>query len=144
MRNKLYKILVLVCLVIVIIIVIALIKYNQPHKDVRRLNPEIEMTSEQLVREFQKDEGAATLVYSEKIIQVNGIISDIKLSNGNSIISIQNNTSEPSVICHMQLEENIKTLKLQEGQQVIIKGKCTGFLLDVILVQCVLINNSYE
>ena len=94
---------------------------------------------------FEKDENTATLLYTEKIIQITGVISDMYKSGGIiSIITLKDKGSESSVICHLESGETFKPLNLQIGQKVTIKGKCSGFLLDVIMIRCILINERNE
>jgi len=40
----------------------------------------------------------------------------------------------------MLAESSNDIQNLKEGQIVVLKGVCTGFLMDVILVRCVLVN----
>lgn len=102
------------------------------------------MASGELIKAFEKDEITATQLYTEKIIQVTGVISDIQTSDDSGIITLKDNGSESSVICHLESGEELKRLNLQLGQKITLKGKCSGFLLDVIMIRCVLINERNE
>jgi len=143
-RSKFFKIIVIICILVVITIFYALKQYNKPHANIRVAKPEMVMTSAALIKAFEKDENTATQLYTEKIIQINGVISDMRTSEGISIITLKDNGSESSVICHLESGETFKPLNLQIGQNVTIKGKCSGFLLDVIMIRCVLINERNE
>ena len=135
---------ILVCMLAAIAILIALKQYNKPHTDIRNSKPEMVMTPPDLIKEFVRDENTATKLYTEKIIQINGIVNDINTSDEKIIVTFKDGESESSVICHMQAEEKSKTLKLQKGQKISVKGMCSGFLLDVMMVRCVLINEKNE
>jgi hypothetical protein len=39
----------------------------------------------------------------------------------------------------MQAEDNKRALTLRKGQRITIKGVCTGYLLDVIMVRCIIV-----
>jgi len=49
-----------------------------------------------------------------------------------------NATSPQGVICEFQAKHKKEADELRPGQQIIVKGICTGMLLDVVLVRCVL------
>ena len=102
------------------------------------------MASGALIKAFKKNENTATQLYTGKVIQINGVIYDMHTSEGISIITLKDYGSESSVICHLESGETFKPLNLQIGQKVTIKGKCSGFLLDVIMIRCILINERNE
>ena len=41
-------------------------------------------------------------------------------------------------------ENNLNVLKLRKDNQITIKGICTGYLLDIIMVRCVLTNDNFN
>ena len=43
------------------------------------------------------------------------------------------------VICEIPGSNIPEGLNLQTGKELTIKGQCTGFLMDVVLVKCVLV-----
>jgi hypothetical protein len=43
-------------------------------------------------------------------------------------------------LCHLSDKATRKMNSLKEEQTITLKGICTGFLLDVILVKCEIIN----
>jgi hypothetical protein len=46
------------------------------------------------------------------------------------------------VVCYLVKDEFKKSAQIKEGQEVVLKGICTGFLMDVILVKCIIINSK--
>ena len=112
--------------------------YNKPHVNVKKADAAYVLTAENLITEYQQDEVKTTEKYSERIIQVAGRVFDISTTKGNSVITLKDENSESSIICHMLPEENAKTLKLEKGQDIAIKGICSGYLMDVMMVRCTL------
>lgn len=112
--------------------------YNKPHTDVHRADPDYSLTAKTLIETFKTDEANANSLYLDKIVQVEGVIKEISAADGNSIITLGAEGSGESIICHMHPTENKKILGLHKGQKVRVKGICTGFLLDVILVRAVI------
>jgi hypothetical protein len=141
-KSKIFKIVVIVCILAAIAITVALIQYNKPHENIRISNPEMVISSEDLIKEFERDENTATRLYTDKIIEVSGFISDIDTTYGNNIVTLKEVDLKSGVICHMEPEEKLKISKLQKGQKISIKGKCSGFLMDVIMIRCIVINEK--
>lgn len=114
--------------------------YNKPHADVSASIPDYTVTAKDIVEEFKNDEQKANGKYLDKIIQVEGVIKDITVADGNSVVTLTATTSSENIICNMEATENKKILHTQKGQKIIVRGVCTGFLLDVMLVRTVIIN----
>lgn len=115
--------------------------YNKPHTDVATSSPHLSVDSNALLHDFLSDEIKANATYLEQILQVNGLISEITITeNGNGIITLADKNNIGGVICHVSKEENKKLITLKKGQTINIKGICTGYLMDVILVKCVIVN----
>jgi DNA/RNA endonuclease YhcR with UshA esterase domain len=112
--------------------------YNKPHVNVEEASADISITADKILNDFSSDENSANLKYLDKIIEVNGVVSEINIEKG--IITIETNDDFGSVLCHLSEEASRKISGLQEGQIIVVKGICTGFLMDVILVKCEFIN----
>lgn len=128
-------------LLLVSVIIIGFKVYNKPHIDVVNTHPHIVLNAQEMLYEFQYNEGLANQKFLGKIVQVNGRISKLEASENNGIILtlLDDSTGSGAVICHLSSNENKKLSSLKEGQHVIIKGICTGYLMDVILVRCNLV-----
>lgn len=138
MKGK--KSLILVFLAVIILgLALAIYSYNKPHVDVKKSEADYVLTAQNLISEYQENETETNEKYSENVIQIKGKIFEISTLKGNSVITLKDESLESSVICHMLPEENMKALKLKKGQDIEIKGICTGYLLDVIMVRCTLV-----
>lgn len=114
--------------------------YNKPLADIKKADVDITITAQNLLDDYKKDEDLANKKYVDNIVQIKGEISKISVENGNSVITLKDLNGESGIMCHLLPEENLNILKLKKGSQIIIKGVCTGNLLDVIMVRCVLVN----
>lgn len=114
--------------------------YNKPHKDIANAQPEFVVSVTELVEEFQKDELEANQKYLDNVLQVEGVVADISTNNGKSVLTLRQEGSSTQVICTLDASENKKVLQLKEGQQVTVKGVCTGFLWDIMLVRTIIVN----
>jgi hypothetical protein len=135
---KIKKIIIGILVLGIIGAFIAYKMYNKPHVNVEEASADISITADKILNDFSSDENSANLKYLDKIIQVNGVISEINIEKG--IITIETNDDFGSVLCHLSEEASRKIGGLQQGQIIVVKGICTGFLMDVILVKCEFIN----
>ncbi|MCG2462859.1 OB-fold putative lipoprotein [Flavobacteriaceae bacterium F89] len=139
MRIKKFKVVLgFFSFTILIGLIVATFYYNKPAVDVKDSEAMYFLTAQDLIDEFLEDEMGTSRKYSENIIQVKGKIYNISSNKGNSIITLKDPNAESSVICHMLPGENKRILQFKKGQSIYIKGICTGYLLDVIMVRCTL------
>ena len=113
--------------------------FNKPHVNIITAKADVIVTAQVLLDGFVKDETLANANYANKVVEVSGEIYEIKAENGNSIIALKHENGISSILCHMAPEENLKVLKLKKEGTITVKGICTGYLLDVILVRCILV-----
>jgi hypothetical protein len=139
MKTKKIGIAVLISLLIAAFVAYNI--YNKPHVNVGETSSDITITAAEILNNFTVDETSANAIYLEKIIEVIGVISDIKVERKKGIITLKTNDDFGNVLGHLSDEatNNISTLKI--GQTVTLKGICTGYLMDVILVKCEIIND---
>jgi hypothetical protein len=114
--------------------------YNKPHVNVAQEKAAISSTASVLLEAFSADETAANLKYLGKIIQVKGVISKIEIVNKKGSISLETEALFGSVLCTLTPEESLSIKELKIGQEILLKGLCTGFLMDVVLVKCIIKN----
>jgi hypothetical protein len=112
--------------------------------DIKNSNPKFMVTAQQIFKDFEEDELLANKKYVDNLIQINGIIGHISYENGMSIIALKGDNDISSIICQMLPEANSNVLKLKKGKQIMIKGICTGYLLDVMMVRCIIANDGFN
>ena len=125
------KITLFIVLVIALITILtALIEFNKRHADTAKVRPDFVITATTLQKEFEDNETAASARYINKIIEVSGIIANTALSD-----SAHLNIS--SVNCVFPATGDLS--KFKPGDEVILRGECSGFLMDVLLKNCAII-----
>lgn len=115
--------------------------YNKPHVNVANSKADISLTANKILNDFSSDENDANTKYLEKIIEVKGEIASLKTEKGLGIISLKTNDDFGSVLCHLSEESTKKMHNFKEGQTISVKGICTGYLMDVILVKSEILTN---
>lgn len=86
-----------------------------------------------LIHEFQKDEKAANKKYAERILTVNGIVSETE--EADSIVNIKFTDEETGgyIIFAFQEQNVAEAKQLKEGDTASIKGSCSGGAYSEIL-----------
>jgi len=113
------------------------LKWNKPHDNIEGLAG-IAVNAGDLFRAFSENEQLATQTYNGKVIEVTGIVSAIEINReGKRTVQLQSNDPIFGVNCTLEKEPVIK-----QGETVTIKGVCSGFTTDVILIRCYLINKT--
>ena len=137
---KIKKIIIGILVLAIIGAFVAYKMYNKPHVNVAAASADISLTADEILNDFSSDENSANSKYLEKIIEVKGVVSEINIEKEKGIITLKTNDDFGSVLCHLSDEATKKLNLLKEGQAIIVKGICTGFLMDVILVKCEFVN----
>jgi hypothetical protein len=138
--NKLLKyILIILVAVIVVGLAAGIYLYNKPHKNIERSKADFKMPASQLYNEFSNNENTANQKYLDKTIEVIGIVADKSFNDKGEITLVLRAPSDMSgVSCTIDPRFTEKAKLTEKGKQVKIKGTCTGILLDVVLIHCVI------
>ncbi len=140
MASNKFKMIIGLFLVAVSGLLVSLYYYNKPHIDIKESEATYVLTAQNLINEYRENEMDTNRKYSEAVIQVKGNVFEISTLKGNSVITLKDEGQESSIICHMLPEDNLKSLQFKKGDEIKIKGICTGFLMDVIMVRCTLVD----
>ena len=137
MKKRFYFLLLFLLITISISLVVIYYVWNKPHEDIEHSSG-IQLTATDLFRAFNEQEKQATEKYSGKVLEVSGIVNAVTVNQqGQTIISLQSDDLMFGVNCTME-----KNTIVKEGSTVTIKGLCSGFTTDVILIRCYLINKT--
>jgi hypothetical protein len=119
-------------------ICVALYLFNMQHKNLQKTKPDFVMTSIDLQKAFEENEAVSIGKYVNKIIEVTGTIESVKAGEGNiTNVALKTGSELSSVICTLSPQSDPTTLV--SGNEVKIRGECSGFLMDVLLNDCVII-----
>lgn len=108
--------------------------YNKPHRDVASEKPEYVLTADELFDEYEADEVAANTKFLDKTVEVTGTISELGTNDaGQSFVIL---TAENAMIGGVSATFGNEQAGLEEGLKVSLKCRCTGKLMDVVLINC--------
>ena len=132
------KIFIALAMLLVIVAAFGYYEYNRKPADVATLQAK-KITAVSLFKEYSENEQHANAMYLNNALEVSGKVLDVK-QTPNAAAQVVLDTGDPmfGVACTMDKVSN----EIQPGKVVTIKGICTGYLNDVILIRSLLINQQ--
>ena len=119
-------------------ICVGLYLFNLQAIDLQKAKPDFAMTSIDLQKAFEDNEAVSITKYVNKIIEVTGTIESVKAGEGNiTNVALKTGSELSSVICTLSPQSD--PAPLVSGNEVTIRGECSGFLMDVLMNNCVVI-----
>ncbi|MCB0581452.1 MAG: hypothetical protein KDD10_19340 [Phaeodactylibacter sp.] len=114
--------------------------YNKPHQNMENAKADVVLDARELFTAFEANETEANQKYLDKVVKVSGLVKEVSTDEeGNVSVTLESGSEMFGVICQMDnLTQHDKT-DFKPGEQVTFKGICTGMLMDVVLVRCVLV-----
>lgn len=107
--------------------------FNKKVPGLEGVTADYTLTADELFDAFDANEGAALTTYENKVVAVNGEVVSVKNQDGRAnVILGAANALAGGVNCSF----NEEISDLEKGDQVTIKGRCQGFLMDVVLNNC--------
>ena len=111
-------------------------KVSKPHTNVEGEEAVATLTARNLYNEYQNAETLANKKWLGKVIEVSGVISSVSESGNYVAINLMA-AADGGINCSILKRDLNPDDKFNKGDSITIKGKCTGFLMDVNLVDCV-------
>ncbi len=116
-------------------------------ENVDESKPDFTLSSVELQSAFATDEAQAKEMYQSKIVQVNGMISSITAASDTNLVLLLEVDGISNISCQMDPQFHSRMGGVAPGNNVVIKGICSGSkkddLLgsqDVLMNRCVLVN----
>ncbi len=138
LKNNRVKIGVAIGVLIIAFLALAYGMYNKPHTSVAKTEASVVVKASEILGEFETNEQSANTKYLEKIVAVSGEVADWVVKDEKGVLTLLSEESMGTVMCFFSKEETQKIGLLQSGTKVSVKGICTGYLMDVVLVKSVL------
>jgi len=106
--------------------------YNKPVDKMKSMSVDATLTAEQLFTEFEEDEMKANEKYLDKVLVVKGEVTKTSKDEEKATILLDTGDMLANIMCQM---EDTEVDLPAEGDMVSIKGLCTGYLTDVVLIK---------
>ena len=109
-------------------------KYNKPHNETKNTKSDVIISPADLLKAYEADETAANVAYLDKIVEVEGNVKSINILEKGISLSLDAGSEMSSIICEFESADALAGVKT--GDKVKVKGFCTGYLTDIVLVRC--------
>lgn len=106
--------------------------------DIRFAKPDVELSSEALYASYETDEEKANSQYLGKTLLIHGNLEDITSEGDQVTITLQSDSPLNSIVCEMNTNLDADFANLRKNQEITVKGICSGKLMDIILVNCII------
>ncbi|MEO0572075.1 MAG: hypothetical protein AAF039_10260 [Bacteroidota bacterium] len=113
---------------------------KSPEKITPDTHVEVKISSTDLLASFIEDESKANLDFVEKVVEVQGLVKEVTFLNNRYTVLLQGQGEYACLICDMDDDEVDQINEVVIGDSITLKGICKGFLMDAILLNCVLVN----
>jgi hypothetical protein len=110
--------------------------YHKPHESAAGETAAVTIDADSLYHQYQLDEHSADVKYMGKVIEVTGKLVEIQHSGNAEIWIVSAQPGGGGINCQM-FPGAKPELMPKPGETVRLKGRCTGFLMDVNLSDCV-------
>ncbi|MBB6610799.1 hypothetical protein H7F15_07095 [Pontibacter sp. Tf4] len=132
------KYIVIAFIAVGLIAIVGLVLYNKPHRNTATAKSDFAVEAPALLQEFTSDEAAANQKYLDKVVAVKGKVNAIAPDEeGNINLTLDANDAMAGVICTIPKADAETAAGIKAGDEVTVKGVCTGVLMDVVLIRCV-------
>ncbi|HRP55908.1 hypothetical protein [Agriterribacter sp.] len=135
MRKKIIPFLALaaVCLVV------AWYWYNKPREGVAGKDTELSVSAALLYEDYNADETAANKKFLNKVIEVKGTVDGIIRNGNDAVLMLGVQPGGAGISCFFSPASALGSNHVKKGMEIVVKGKCTGFNMDVNLTDCIII-----
>jgi hypothetical protein len=110
-------------------------RVSKPRPGLSNVTPAVSIAATELYRQYQANETAADSLFIDKVIEVTGTVANIEATD--STLSLELKGGESGGI-NCSIAGGNKTNVFKSGDTVTLKGRCSGFLMDVLLTDCVI------
>jgi DNA/RNA endonuclease YhcR with UshA esterase domain len=117
-------------------------EYNRGHESMATAAAAQSMAASAVFQEFAADETAANTKFLGKVIEIKGKVSSSSTEDSTTTIVLFAGSETGTISCKLDPLAQHKRTTFTEGEEVTVKGICTGSLsmmdeLEVIMERCV-------
>ena len=111
--------------------------FMERRPSLENMKADVTIKSTDLYNQYRQNETSTNSKYLDKIIEVKGIVTDIQQTDSTLSIELEGADSG-GINCGIADITHEEKLLFRKGSALTVKGKCSGFLMDVNLVDCII------
>jgi len=137
--KKIYKyLLALLGIGIIVFLITWQVVFKKSDSSVKNSKAEYEIEATQILNQFETNEELANTQYLGKVIIVSGTLESFKETPNDISLYIKQETDMSGILCSFD-KTAIDLSVLKTGSPIKVKGICTGYLIDVVMNKCALV-----
>jgi len=114
--------------------------YNKPHADLSAGAADYALSASELMAEFETDEAGASAKYVDKVVEVRGTVQEnTETHGGGRVLMLRDADALTGVSCAFLPEAAASVAGISPGTTLVVRGICSGMLMDVNLSRCVVV-----
>ena len=143
LKNKisLSKILPTVVLILVLFFMVYS-HVNKQQPDTQSFSTKAQLTPNEFISLFDINNTTQAKEYIDEAIEIQGVLDKITFRDNQYSLFITSDEKGKYIICEMQTDQTEVINGIKEGEMVTVKGIFKGVLLDAILLNCIIINET--
>jgi flagellar basal body-associated protein FliL len=111
--------------------------WNKPQQNIKQAAA-ININATDLFNAYSLNEAEANKTYIDKVVAVTGEVSNVSTnSQGKTVVLLKSDDLMFGVNCTLEEAAAVKN-----GETITLKGLCTGYLTDVVLIRCYKLNDT--
>ena len=115
-------------------------QYQRPHQSAAGESANVTIGADSLYAQYAGNEKVCDAKYLGKVVEVSGQLSEIQHSGQSEVWILSTGAANTGgVNCQLFPGEKVPEPHPKPGDQVTVKGRCSGFLMDVNLSDCIVI-----
>ena len=115
--------------------------FRKSPNSVSKIKPDFIVEPTMFVGDFLTDEINANKKYLDKTVQFTSKLVEIQPNDDNKTTLSFEGNDMGNISCLFDNAE-LKKTSVEIGKMYIVKGKCSGYILDVVLTKCALVNKN--
>lgn len=112
--------------------------FNKETPSLRDVDHDFKIQSEDLFSDFENDESLANQKFNGKVLLLTGKVVDVNKKEQGSYITLEAGSDFGAVSC--KLDSTVSASQVVPGEDIQLKCQCTGYLMDVMLNRCVIVD----
>ncbi|MCC7222547.1 MAG: hypothetical protein IT273_02400 [Chitinophagales bacterium] len=115
-------------------------EFNRTAADPADVKAQVSLDANALLTAYESNEESADAQYTGKSVEVKGTVRSVEKKEDGSVEIMLETASELSAVSCSCMGDNAKAAEvLQKGATVTVRGTCTGYLSDVVITPCAVV-----
>jgi len=140
--KKIWIITLSLVIIVGIGVTVGYIMFNKKPANLADKKPDIVIDAPSLVIDYSQNMGVADSTFLNKIIEVSGIVEQSSKSQEGTVTILLTGVQGSGVSCNIPVKEGVKIVEPKVGDSIVVRGQCTGFLMDVVLSNASLVEKK--